>query len=248
MITKTMKLAAAAASVLMLGAPVAALAQNTSESYDGYCYAKKNNAKTTGTVVGAVAGGALGSQVSKNERGLGAIVGAVAGGALGRTIASSTVKCLNGEYYSYQTSSYTPEVPPEGYNVVYYKQRPSTNAYSVVYYDTARHTSPTYAYNGNGNSYGQPYNGNGNGGSYNNGTSYNNGQQASNSGTQGWKDNNGNWHTGRPVALGWKDSQGRWHEGQIVSYGYKDTRGSWHEETAPSYGYNNNGYRNGGNN
>ncbi|MBW8880849.1 MAG: glycine zipper 2TM domain-containing protein [Asticcacaulis sp.] len=246
-----MMLAAGAAAILALGVTPAAQAQYAQDTqYDGYCYAKKESAKNTGTAVGAVAGGLLGSQVSKNERGLGAIVGAVAGGALGRTVAASTVKCLNGEYYSYESGYYTPMQPPEGYDVVYYKQRPSTNAYSVVYYDTARHTSPAYAYNGNNN------------GGYNNGSSYDNGygqpyqggayqpsnNQAYNTGMQGWRDNKGAWHTGRPVALGWKDSKGYWHEGQVATYGWKDNNGAWHEDTAPSYGYNTNGYYNGGNN
>ncbi|MEI9906087.1 MAG: glycine zipper 2TM domain-containing protein [Asticcacaulis sp.] len=59
--TKMMFAGAAMALALAAGA---AHAQN----YDGYCYAKKADAKTTGTIVGAVIGGALGSQISKNER------------------------------------------------------------------------------------------------------------------------------------------------------------------------------------
>lgn len=234
------KLMAGTAAVLLLGAPMVAPAQTTSPSananYDGYCYAKSNNAKTTGTVVGAVAGAAAGSQVSKNEKGLGAIIGAVAGGALGRTVAASGIKCLNGEYYSYQSGYYEPLSAPEGYSVVYYKQRPTTSAYSVVYYDTQRHTQPGYAYNNTTN--GQPFNG---GYQSNSGTNYNNGNNTGYTrASDGWKDDKGTWHTGRPVALGWKDDRGYWYEGQVASYGYKDTRGAWHEETAPSYGYNNN--------
>ncbi|ESQ74562.1 glycine zipper 2TM domain-containing protein [Asticcacaulis sp. AC402] len=225
MITKTQNLMAGAMAVLMVTAPAAAMAQ---ESYDGYCYAKNN--KTTGTIIGAVAGGVAGSQVSKNERGLGALIGAVAGGALGRKIASDSTKCLNGEYYSYQSNAYEPLAAPDGYDVVYFKTRPRTSAYSVVYFDTNRRTTPGYAYNTNSGyqTQGQPY--------YNN--TY---DRAYNTGTAGWRDDKGVWRTGRPVALGWKDSRGRWHEGQVQTYGSRDSNGVWREEAAPNYGYNYNG-------
>jgi len=228
---KTLTAGAALVLTLAAGLPMAAQAQQQYQqgsSYDGYCYTKKNGAKTTGTVVGAVGGAAVGSQISKNERGLGAVLGAVAGGALGRTIGANSVKCLNGEYYSYQNGYYSPAAAPEGYDVVYYQDRPKDSMYSVVYYDTYRHTDPNYAYNNNG---------------YNNNTSYNNnGGYAYNQGTQGWRDDSGTWHEGRPVAFGWKDSKGRWHEGQLQAYGYKDSSGRWRETSASSYGYNNNGY------
>jgi uncharacterized protein YcfJ len=197
--------------------------QNSSE-YDGYCYVKKGS-NTTGTVVGAVAGGALGSQVSKNEKGLGTIAGAVLGGVIGNKVAKGNDTCLNGEYYSYQSGSYSPSYAPDGYNIVYYKSRPDSKMYSVVYYDTQRHTSPPYGYNNSGNQ-----------GGYNNGNAYNDARN----GTQGWRDTTGAWHTDKPVAFGWKDSNGRWHEGQLQTYGYKDRDGAWHETGAPSYGYNNN--------
>jgi uncharacterized protein YcfJ len=219
---------AGAAIILALaaGAPLAAQAQT---QYDGYCYVKKGS-NTTGTVVGAVAGGALGSQVSKNEKGLGTIAGAVLGGVIGNKVDKSNDTCLNGEYYSYQSSSYTPAYAPDGYNVVYYKSRPNAKMYSVVYYDTQRHTSPSYGYNSS----------NGYNNSSNNGSSYNNGGYAYNQGTQGWRDDSGTWHEGKPVAFGWKDSRGKWHEGQLQAYGYKDSSGRWRESSAPSYGYNNN--------
>jgi len=215
-------LTAGAAIILALaaGAPMAAQAQSQgSAQYDGYCYVKKGS-NTTGTVVGAVAGGALGSQVSKNERGLGTIAGAVLGGVIGNKVGKSNDTCLNGEYYSYQNGSYTPAYAPDGYNVVYYKSRPDSKMYSTVYYDTQRHTSPNYGYN--------------------NSNGYNNGGYAYNQGLQGWRDDNGTWHEGRPVAFGWKDSKGKWHEGQLQAYGYKDSSGRWRESSAPSYGYNNN--------
>jgi uncharacterized protein YcfJ len=234
--TKT-KVTAGAALILAMavGAPMAHAQnqyQNSSE-YDGYCYVKKGS-NTTGTVVGAVAGGALGSQVSKNEKGLGTIAGAVLGGVIGNQVGKSNDRCLNGEYYSYESGSYQPGYAPDDYNVVYYKTRPNSKMYDVVYYDNQRRTTPGYGYN-QGNQGG--YNNQNNGQAYNNGQ--NNGQ-AYNQGVQGWRDNSGTWREGRPVAFGWKDSKGRWHEGQLQAYGYKDRNGTWRESSAPSYGYNNN--------
>lgn len=213
---KTLTAAGAIGLAVAAGAPMAVQAQS---QYDGYCYVKKGS-NTTGTVVGAVAGGALGSQVSKNEKGLGTVAGAVLGGVIGNKVAKSNDKCLNGEYYSYQSGSYTPAYAPDGYDVVYYKSRPDSKMYDVVYYDTQRHTRPGYGYN--------------------NDSGYSNGGYAYDQGVQGWRDDNGTWHEGRPVAFGWKDSKGRWHEGQLQAYGYRDSSGRWRESGAPSYGYNNN--------
>lgn len=218
---------AAGAALVMAATAIVPAAQAQDQSYDGYCYAKKEHAKTTGTVVGAIAGGLLGSQISKNERGLGTVGGAVIGGVVGRSIGNSSVKCLNGEYYSYQSGYYAPASPPEGYDVVYYKTRPSTSTYSTVYYDQYRHTSPSYAYN---NGYSNQ--------SYNNGQPYNSqpyNTRYDSNGTQGWRDSYGNWHAGRPLAFGWKDNRGQWHEGRFASYGYQDHNGSWHETPEQNY-------------
>ena len=46
---------------------------------------------------------------------------------------------------------------------------------------------------------------------------------------QGWRDDNGQWHIGRPRAVGWQDEAGRWHIGSIDVYGWRDARGQWHE-------------------
>ncbi|ESQ86296.1 hypothetical protein AEAC466_03605 [Asticcacaulis sp. AC466] len=219
--TKTLAAGAAAMLALSMGVPMVAHAQ--SGNYDGYCYAKKGS-KTTGTVVGAVAGGALGSQISKNERGLGTVAGAVLGGVIGNKVAGANEKCLNGEYYSYQSGYYSPLAAPDGYDVIYFKDRPDTKMYDVVYYDTRRSTSPRYANNNNG---------------YNNG-GYNNGNYSNtNSGVKGWRDDRGVWRTEQPVAFGWKDSKGRWHEGQVQAYGYRESNGTWRETNAPNVGYNN---------
>ncbi len=239
MVKHTKILAATAFAALTLAAG-AASAQDT--RYDGYCYVKQNDAKTTGTVLGAIAGAAIGSQVSKHERGLGAVGGAVVGGAVGRQIGKSSVKCYNGEYYSYNTGQYTPAPAPDGYTPVYYEQRPDTGAYSTVYYDPDRRsTSPSdrYAYRaGYNNGYSNGYN-NGSNQAYND-SSYNSGYSNSyNNSRRGWRDDRGQWHNGTPVAWGWRDERGVWHEGKFDTYGWQDRDGRWHESTSnSSYGSN----------
>jgi len=51
----------------------------------------------------------------------------------------------------------------------------------------------------------------------------------SHSAVQGWRDDRGQWHVGRPRAVGWQDENGRWHIGSIDVYGWRDARGQWHE-------------------
>lgn len=46
---------------------------------------------------------------------------------------------------------------------------------------------------------------------------------------EGWRDDSGQWHLGRPRAVGWQDESGRWHVGAIDTYGWRDARGQWHE-------------------
>ena len=111
--TPTQKWLTGLALVAGMAVPALAQAQDV-RRYDGYCYVKQQDAKRNGLVIGAVAGGLLGSQVSKNERGLGAVIGAVAGGALGQNIGKNSVKCYNGEYYSYQGNYYDPPAGPSG--------------------------------------------------------------------------------------------------------------------------------------
>lgn len=159
---------------LVMAAPTLAMAQDQDlRNYDGYCYAKKKDAQKSGTVIGAVIGGLIGSQVSKHERGLGTVGGAVIGGAIGNNAGKSSVKCYNGEYYSYQGSYYDPAPAPSGYTTVYYKARPSQDYYSNVYYDRYHHTSPP------------PY-------------GYGDAWRNDDSNPNGWRDQNGNWHDGRP--------------------------------------------------
>jgi len=209
----TALLGAAAALALVSAAPAA-----HAQSYDGYCYAKKKADATTGTIVGAIIGGAIGSQVSKHERGLGTVGGAVVGGAVGHQIGKDSAKCLNGAYYSYQSSGYyAPPPAPDGYEVAYYNSRPDGSYYSQVY------TTRPYAYNNDPNSDVQP-------GAVTTDTySYNyRGAGA----REGWRDTDGNWHLGKPSAYGWRDSDGNWHQGQVQSYGWRDSQGNWHDDGA----------------
>lgn len=171
--------------------PGVALAQRDVRSYDGYCYVKQQDAKRNGLIVGAVAGGLLGSQVSKNERGLGAVIGAVAGGALGQHIGQSSVKCYNGEYYAYQGRYYDPPAGPSGYVPVFYEQRPPERMYSNVYYDRDRHAGPPpYAYS----DYRDRHD--------------NDDRDRRDS---GWRDRHGRWHEGH-APHGWRqDRNGHWY-------------------------------------
>ncbi|ESQ82889.1 hypothetical protein AEAC466_15375 [Asticcacaulis sp. AC466] len=168
---------------IAFGLPMAASAQQYDvRQYDGYCYAKKKDAQRNGTIIGAVIGGLVGSQVSKHERGLGTVGGAVIGGAIGNSAGKSSVKCYNGEYYSYQGAYYDPAPPPAGYSVVYYKERPPQGYYQKVYYDRYHHERPgPWGYS-------------------------NDAWRHDDQNPNGWRDKNGYWHDG------WRDSNGRWHE------------------------------------
>lgn len=207
----TALLGAAAALALVSAAPAA-----HAQGYDGYCYAKKQADAKTGTIVGAVIGGLVGSQVSKHERGLGTVGGAVVGGAIGHQVGKSSAKCMNGAYYSYESSGYyTPPAAPDGYQVVYYNDRPDSTYYTQVY-----KTRP-YAYNNDSSYYNDVQPGSVNGDSYN---------YRGAGAREGWRDTDGNWHLGKPSVYGWRDSDGNWHQGQVQSYGWRDSQGYWHDD------------------
>lgn len=76
--------AAAAALATSAAAPMPAAAQGMGL---GQIFSCQGSTGTTGTVAGALIGGLLGSQVSKNERGLGAVVGAGLGAWAGNQMA-----------------------------------------------------------------------------------------------------------------------------------------------------------------
>lgn len=231
-----------------LATPFAAHAQYDTKSYDGYCYAKKDNAGTNGAVIGAVVGGLAGSQVSKNERGLGTVGGAVIGGVIGNQVGKSSVKCYNGAYYAYrQGQYYAPPPAPDGYQVLYFHDRPQSGYYNNVYYDApsgsnaySRADDSRYdpAYSDNSDYQNRPSDSR-----YDNNTppppparayadnsQYGSDQPAR--ADEGWRDDQGQWHYGRPRAVGWQDDDGHWHIGQVVAYGWRDRDGGWHEESS----------------
>ena len=108
----------------------------SAKTYDGYCYQPVNpsdNTKTKGTIIGAVAGAALGNAVSKkgNKTGgtlIGAAVGGVAGSQIGGVVKKSKTKCLEDKYYILSSSMYA-KPAPDGYKIVYYKTRPTNMVY-----------------------------------------------------------------------------------------------------------------------
>jgi uncharacterized membrane protein YeaQ/YmgE (transglycosylase-associated protein family) len=249
---------------LTFGLPSVAQAQYDNKAYDGYCYARRDNAKTNGAVIGAVVGGLAGSQISKNERGLGTVGGAVLGGVVGSQIGKSSVKCYNGAYYAYrQGQYYTPPAAPSGYQVLYFRDRPQSGYYDNVYYDApstrySQQDDSGYStpYNDNSDYQSRPYDPQPNDSRYDNdGPSrpyvdnrYDSGSQYGSSrpdnADEGWRDDQGQWHNGRPRAVGWQDDDGRWHIGQVVAYGWRDRDGGWHEESSSysSSSYNSPGY------
>ena len=79
------------AAVVTTGLIIASAAAPTMASARPYtkteaCQVTKQDAKNKGAIIGAIAGGLLGSQVSKNEKGLGAVVGAGAGYVIGSKV------------------------------------------------------------------------------------------------------------------------------------------------------------------
>ena len=98
--TKTMKTltAAVVTSGLMLAAlPMASQARPYTQTYS--CQVTKSKSQKTGTIVGAIGGAVVGSQVAKHEKGLGAVVGGLAGAAIGSKIGKDQGKqqCNNVE-------------------------------------------------------------------------------------------------------------------------------------------------------
>jgi uncharacterized protein YcfJ len=127
----------------------------SAQAYDGYCYQKNSAPRTKGTVIGGLAGAAVGNIVAGNgNKTEGTVLGAVVGAAIGNAIGNEQKKkdkitasanCYNGRYYVYNDGYYEPPVAPDGYRVAYFDTRPN---YKVVYvrengreeqYDRRRH-------------------------------------------------------------------------------------------------------------
>lgn len=95
-LNKTRTIAAALLGTAVLGAPITSFAQDfrtTSNSYTECKTADRNN-QVVGGLIGAVAGGVFGSQVSGNgARTEGSIIGAALGAAAGAGIADGSRNC-----------------------------------------------------------------------------------------------------------------------------------------------------------
>jgi hypothetical protein len=107
-------------------------AYDDGERADGYCYQRKARSRTTGTIVGAIAGGLLGNSLSHRwDRGSNTLGGAIAGGMMGRSLGNDSVQCYQDTYYSYDDGYYAPPPAPRGYATVYFTSRPHYGHYNV---------------------------------------------------------------------------------------------------------------------
>jgi uncharacterized protein YcfJ len=103
--TKIIKttMAAVVTTGLILGSAIApTMASARPYTKTEACQVTKQDAKNKGAIIGAIAGGLLGSQVSKNEKGLGAIVGAGAGYVVGSKIGKDQGKSTCKKIQSHQ--------------------------------------------------------------------------------------------------------------------------------------------------
>jgi hypothetical protein len=95
-----MKTLVTLASVAALSLPLLSVPQiSVAQAYRSYgggdiCQDEKRDNANKGTVIGAIAGAVVGSQVAGHgNKGAGALVGAGAGALIGRQIGKSTVNC-----------------------------------------------------------------------------------------------------------------------------------------------------------
>ncbi len=97
-------------------------------TYDGYCYAKKEDVTTKdavlGAAAGAIAGGLLGKKGDKTKS---AAIGAAVGGAAGYIVSKNSkekIRCSKGKYYVYTKGYYEPADADRGFKVVFFEERP----------------------------------------------------------------------------------------------------------------------------
>ncbi len=108
---------AAVAVSLISGGVVATQAGATSY----VCKYQEKSSSKKGTVIGAIAGGIIGSQVSKNERGLGTVGGAVIGGAIGSKVGKNHGKKTCLQQMAYRTETEYRRLPNGKYEKVVYR-------------------------------------------------------------------------------------------------------------------------------
>ena len=121
------------ATVMMTGvifvAPMPAAAQT--QSYDGYCYVKKDDLAGKDAALGAIGGGIAGALLGKKgDKTKDAVVGAAVGGAAGFVIGKGShqkVRCSKGRYYVYAHGYYDPPEAARGYKLVSFEERPDDN-------------------------------------------------------------------------------------------------------------------------
>ena len=240
---------------------------SNSNDYDGYCYARMHNAQTNGAVVGAVAGGAIGGTFSDtHHKGVGTAAGAVIGGLIGNQVGKSSVTCYNGDYYSYQSGYYAPPPAPDGYETVYFRDRPGGDYYQ--HYHTDR---PAYAYDSGQSGYVTDNGAPGFTHYQNPPSAYQNNDGSDDSDTpppppppsnydngysgqpyhhyddnSGYNSSSGNgddqsYHDGYAhphyAVAGWQDDQGIWHNGRPRAVGWQDDNGNWHTGQVVAYGW-----------
>ncbi len=87
MTTKMNMIKAIGATVVSTGLILGTVAPMSASARETYvCQVEKKDDAKTGMILGAIAGGLLGSQAIKHEKGLGAVGGAVIGGVLGNKL------------------------------------------------------------------------------------------------------------------------------------------------------------------
>ena len=100
-----------AAFVLAATLPMTAQAQEE-------CHYRRHEAKTTGTVLGVIAGGAIGGGLAATTaKGVGTVAGALIGGALGHQIGKDAVDCPDDYGYGthYNRDGYSYNDGDDGY-------------------------------------------------------------------------------------------------------------------------------------
>lgn len=106
-----MKIAAVSAGLAAAVALGAVAAPASAQTYRNYgC--RNDNGAATGTVVGAIAGGVIGSNVAhRGDRTAGTVIGALIGGLAGNAIGHSSSSCDNRGYSSYGGYGYRQGYP-----------------------------------------------------------------------------------------------------------------------------------------